>query len=77
MMSPGERVEHRYDGNQDNDVIQLCEEGPSDSCNNTEINNFFNEESKEGQTERLRGSFADIPVIEEIEEETKQERDCY
>ena len=25
--------------------VRLCDEGESDSCNNTEINNFFNDDN--------------------------------
>ena len=50
FMSPSQRVP--IDDNQDaqqevSGVIRMCEEGgdrQTDSCNNTEINNFFNDE---------------------------------
>lgn len=66
-MSPGRRINSRYN-DQDgdgNDDIQMCEEGRSDSLDNTEMNNFFNEESRE-VTDRLRNStFKELPSIQE------------
>lgn len=46
----------------------MCEEGPSDSYNNSEINNFFNEENNNLQAESLRDGNFDFPE-NEIEKE--------
>ena len=79
MISPSQRVpvDDPLGHAENSHVIRMCEEGnddKSDSCNNTEINNFFNEESKDdGQSERdsqvLRSYRPQGPPLAEIEEE--------
>ena len=46
-LSPGQRLNSRYEERDLDDrfEIKMCEEGPSDSLNNTEIKKLFNGES--------------------------------